>query len=390
MWRLNLKAMYNDPSQMREALAWHLFSKIGIPSSRHSYVKLAINDTYMGLFSLIEQVDKPFLKDFFGKNDDGNLYKAYCGNVGCATLEHRKAQNGDDSGVQYYEERDHSDLTYRLKSNEDDPAANTYDDLAKFVRTLNGIGLPGGEHRFASGAYKESMERIMNVKAFLRWASVNLLIGSWDNYFATPANYYLYNSGKKGGSKNFMADPYFTWIPWDYDNSFGIDFFNTQWQFTDIVDWAANTENYNGGKGVSKIPLIKNLLSNDEFKRYYLDHLEHMLDTEFAPDKIAALIGTEGGGGLWDRVRQAAYLESNTPHDPPFTGRQFSNDTVYRSGLLQNEVVGGNYKVEGIVHYVRMRYDSARKQLATLRQTYPRGAIGASFTGVMEALPKSA
>ena len=35
----------------------------------------------------------------------------------------------------------------------------------------------------------------MNVRAFLRWAGVNVLLGSWDNYFATPANYYLYNSG---------------------------------------------------------------------------------------------------------------------------------------------------------------------------------------------------
>ncbi len=26
----------------------------------------------------------------------------------------------------------------------------------------------------------------MNVQAFLRWAGVNLLLGSWDNYFATP------------------------------------------------------------------------------------------------------------------------------------------------------------------------------------------------------------
>jgi hypothetical protein len=36
---------------------------------------------------------------------------------------------------------------------------------------------------------------------------------------------------------------------------------------------------------------------------------------------------------------------------------------------------------------VRMRHDRAREQLAKLRAEYPRGASGASFTGVMEALP---
>ena len=61
----------------------------GVPSARHTYAKLAFDATYYGLFSVIEQVDKRFLKDHFGDNDRGNLYKAYCGDVGCATLEHR-------------------------------------------------------------------------------------------------------------------------------------------------------------------------------------------------------------------------------------------------------------------------------------------------------------
>ena len=102
MWRFNLKSMYNDPSQMREALAWHIFDEVGIPASRHTYTKLAINGQYRGLFSLIEQVDKGFLKDHFGKNDGVNLYKAYCGNVGCATLKFKPSTTGDDTGLQYY------------------------------------------------------------------------------------------------------------------------------------------------------------------------------------------------------------------------------------------------------------------------------------------------
>jgi hypothetical protein len=85
---INLKSMYNDPSQMREALAWRLFRQAGVPAARHTYAKLAFDATYYGLFSVIEQVDKRFLKDHFGDNHQGNLYKAYCGDVGCATLEH--------------------------------------------------------------------------------------------------------------------------------------------------------------------------------------------------------------------------------------------------------------------------------------------------------------
>ena len=383
MARINLKSMYNDPSQMREALAWHLFGRAGVPSPRHTYAKLALDATYFGLFAVIEQVDKRFLKDHFGANHRGNLYKAYCGDVGCATLEHRTGHHGDDSGRQYFTPGS-DDLTYRLKTNEDDAEASTYDDLARFIAVINGVGLPGGTERFDTDAFRESVDAIMNAHAFLRWASVNLLLGSWDNYFKTPSNYYLYNSGRQGADNNFMESPYFTFIPWDYDNCLGIDYFGTQWQYTDILDWASNTRRQRRNHGASRIPLVQNLLRNRDYRQYYLDSLEHLIDTEFNPGTISAVIGADSDNGLWARVRQAAYLESGTPYGQPFTGRQFTNDEVYLSGRKQNELRHGNEKVEGIVHYVRMRRDSARRQLRQLRKTTPRATDPAAFATTLE------
>jgi hypothetical protein len=71
-----------NPSQMREAIAWALFARANVPAARHTYARVAINDGYQGLYSLIEQVDKGFLRERFGANGHGNLYKAYCGDVG--------------------------------------------------------------------------------------------------------------------------------------------------------------------------------------------------------------------------------------------------------------------------------------------------------------------
>ena len=56
--RLNLKSMYNDPSQMREALAWQLFKRPGIPAARHTYARVASTVLTAGCISVIEQVDK--------------------------------------------------------------------------------------------------------------------------------------------------------------------------------------------------------------------------------------------------------------------------------------------------------------------------------------------
>ena len=384
MARVNLKSMYNDPSQMREAIAWHMFGRAELPSPRHTYAKLAFDATYLGLFAVIEQVDKRFLKDHFGANHQGNLYKAYCGDVGCATLEHRIGPGGDDSGRQYFTPGS-DDLTYRLKTNEDNREASTYDDLAKFIAVINGVGMAGGTGRFDTDAFRESVDAIMNAHAFLRWASVNLLLGSWDNYFKTPSNYYLYNSGRQGAENDFMRTPYFTFIPWDYDNCLGIDYFGTQWQYTDILDWENNTRRPRRERHTTRIPLVQNLLRNRYYRQYYLDYLEHLIDTEFNPEMISALIGADSDEGLWARVRQAAYLESGTPYGQPFTGRQFSNDEVYLSGCKQNELRHGNEKVDGIVHFVRMRRDSARQQLRQLRQTTPRATDPAAFAAAMES-----
>ena len=384
MARVNLKSMYNDPSQMREAIAWHMFGRAALPSPRHTYAKLAFDATYLGLFAVIEQVDKRFLKDHFGANHQGNLYKAYCGDVGCATLEHRTGPGGADSGRQYFTPGS-DDLTYRLKTNEDNREASTYDDLAKFIAVINGVGMAGGTGRFDTDAFRESVDAIMNAHAFLRWASVNLLLGSWDNYFKTPSNYYLYNSGRQGAENDFMRTPYFTFIPWDYDNCLGIDYFGTQWQYTDILDWENNTRRPRRERHTTRIPLVQNLLRNRYYRQYYLDYLEHLIDTEFNPEMISALIGADSDEGLWARVRQAAYLESGTPYGQPFTGRQFSNDEVYLSGCKQNELRHGNEKVDGIVHFVRMRRDSARQQLRQLRQTTPRATDPAAFAAAMES-----
>jgi hypothetical protein len=389
MARINLKSMYNDPSQMREALAWRLFRHAGVPSARHTYAKLAFDSTYYGLFSVIEQVDKRFLKDHFGDNDRGNLYKAYCGDVGCATLEHRAGPDGDDSGRQYFRAGD-DERTYRLKTSNDDHDAGTYDDLAKLIRTINGTGLPGGDGRFDTDAFRESVDAIMNAHAFLRWASVNLLLGSWDNYYATPSNYYLYNSGRLGAEDDFMQSPYFTFIPWDYDNCLGIDYFGTKWQYTNILDWPSNTKHYWRDHATSRIPLVQNLLGNRDYRQYYLDHLEFLLDTQFNPDAFGEQIAAGSDDGLWGRVHQAAYLESATPYGQPFTGRQFTNDEVYLSGCKQNELRRGQEKATGIIHYVRMRRDSARQQLEQLRTATPRATSGAGFPAAMEQLPQQA
>jgi hypothetical protein len=397
MKAINLKSMWNDVSQMRESLAWGMFERAGVVAPRHTYAKVCVDGQkdgraftkYMGLYSVIEQVDKAFVKDHFGKkNDGGNLYKQYWSpsDLGPATLSYRSAA-GDDSGRQYKKSQNNDERTYQQKTNDDsdDPAPlQTYDDLATLIRVVNGVttqGDPAG--KFDTAEYARNVEEVFNAKQFLRWAAMSSLLGAWDNYWATPANYYLYNSGKKGGGEDgaFMAKPYFTWIPWDYDNSLGADFTGANWAEANIVDWSG----YDGrSSNMGNLPALRHLLKNRAFLAYYLDAIEHLNGTVFRVDAVGRDIGL-----IKPRIEKAVFLEGNFGA-PAHTGRQFTNDEVARHGFEHHELRRGSTFILGIEHFVRIRHDSVARQIARLRgeRDLARGSSGASFPAAAEALPQ--
>jgi hypothetical protein len=77
---LNLSNTTFDPSQVRESLAFWLFRQLDVPASLtgHALVYLTVagkhEREYLGLYTLIEEVDSRFLKKHFG-NNDGLLLK---------------------------------------------------------------------------------------------------------------------------------------------------------------------------------------------------------------------------------------------------------------------------------------------------------------------------
>jgi len=72
--KVNLNNGFSDPTLIRERLAYELFEQMDIPTPRTSFVDLWVNDTHLGVYTMVEQIDKTFLRRHFA-NDDGNLYK---------------------------------------------------------------------------------------------------------------------------------------------------------------------------------------------------------------------------------------------------------------------------------------------------------------------------
>lgn len=72
--KVNLNNSITDPSLLREALAYQLFREAGVPASRTNWAQVYLtigNETvhkYAGLYLVVEQVDKRFLKRNYGSS----------------------------------------------------------------------------------------------------------------------------------------------------------------------------------------------------------------------------------------------------------------------------------------------------------------------------------
>jgi len=203
--KLNLNGEHNDPSVVRSKLCWGLLHDFGVPAPRSNHVRIFINGNYYGLYISVEHVDEQFVGSRFG-NNDGNLYKclwpadlAYLGS------------NPDAYKVTAGDRR-----VYELKTNtgEDD-----YTDLAHFIDVLNST---------SDEDFLCEMEKIFNIHDYLKIIATDIFTGNWDGYIYNKNNFYLYHNTETGK---------FEYIPYDVDNTFGIDWMGKDWGTRDIYDW---------------------------------------------------------------------------------------------------------------------------------------------------------
>ena len=80
---LVLDNLTQDPSGIHETVSMAFYERLGIPTPRETHVRLYVRGEYIGLYALVESVDKQFLARTYGviENDtqnDGWLYEFVC------------------------------------------------------------------------------------------------------------------------------------------------------------------------------------------------------------------------------------------------------------------------------------------------------------------------
>lgn len=208
--KLNLNAHWNDPTHIRSHLSTKLYEYASVKVPRSSFSDLYINGVYHGLYSIGEQIDEAFTKNRF-KSKKGNIYK-------CLSIS-SLSYFGDS--VEDYSTDEEKENNYILKNNK---KKNDYSGLIDFIDLLNNTPIDSLEC---------VLEKRFNIEDYIKIMAIDILLANWDDYMFTANNFYLYDNPKTGKME---------FIPYDFDNTFGIDWVTVDWTKKDIYNWAYSDE----------------------------------------------------------------------------------------------------------------------------------------------------
>ncbi len=302
--KLNLNGEHNDPSIIRSKLCWDLFKEIGMKASRASYAEVYINNKYYGLYISVEHIDDEFLKKNYS-DDSGNLWKC----LYPADL-HFLGSNPD-----YYKLSFGDRPVYELTTNEN---RNDFSELARLISILN---------KTPDNLFPDSLEKILDVSELIKSISIDVLTGSWDDYWSNMNNYYLYFE---------PSEKHFHFIPYDYDNTFGVDWFNIDWTHADPYNFPKLTD------GIR--PLVERILAVPKYKNLYTHFINYYRANTFKLNLMESRIDS-----LKNMIEPYAEKDTFRTKDYGFTMDDF--DRSYSSSHYSNQHVK-----TGIKEFINTRY----------------------------------
>lgn len=258
--KLNLNGEHNDPSIIRSKLCFDHYQTIGMKSTRANHVEVYLNGQYYGLYISVEHIDDEFLNKNFA-DDSGNLWKClYPADLNYLGNDPNTYKNLNDNGRPAYE----------LTTNESE---SDFSELVHLISILNNTPI---------ASLADSLESVIVVPEVLKYFAMNILVGEWDDYWSLMNNYYLYHEPTKD---------IFHLIPYDYDNTFGIDWFNINWTNANPYNYPKVSGGYRPlAERLMQVPQYRNLYTH--FLEFYRTHVYQLSNWQNRIDSIKQLITT--------------------------------------------------------------------------------------------------
>lgn len=292
---LNLKSVVlrnqtQDASMLHESVAMKLYARMGIPTSREAHAKLFINDEYVGLYTIVESVDKVFLDRHFQQND-GYLYEY--------------DYNADDEPWYFdYKGEDpalYSPKPFKPATHEKDPDPKPLERLFYII------------NRTSDRDFLAQLPDYLDANQFLTYLAAENFVADMDGILGVWAvnNFYFYRFENRNLS---------TLIPWDKSEAFKDSAEHSIWYNIDV-------------SGSRQNRLMGRLMAFPEYVDRYLDELARAASiastpasSEPAPASTTATPAGAQPGWLEAEIsRQYQLIRDAALADPakPFSNEDF-------------------------------------------------------------------
>lgn len=293
---INLNAGAMDPTKIREALAYAVFRRAGIPAPRTAFARVTLtvpgkyDREYLGLYTVVEQIDKNFLARSFSSNR-GLLVKP----ERIRGLEYL----GDDWSA--YRDR------YNPKR---EPTEKEARRLMAFVRLI---------HVADDKQFREQIGSFLDVDGFLKFLGITAMLSSMDSFLVIGHNFYVYLDPQTNRH---------VFMPWDQDLTFaGFPMLGSPDQQMDL-----SLSHPHAGEN----KLIDRLLAVPEINERYQKILRELVAEAFAPEQLLRDIETVEQATREARDAEskavAARKENRAPgFGPPGGGMMFGGGIDLRS-----------------------------------------------------------
>jgi spore coat protein CotH len=268
-----------DASGIREPVAAAFYARLGIPVSREIHTRLYVNNEYVGVYVIVESVDKDLLARVFGAigedtQNDGYLFEFKWQD------DWRFTYLG--SSLDPYKVRFEA-TTHESKSDEE-----KYRPIETLVRLTNETAASG-----IAGA----IGSLLDIPAFIRYVAAQNFLADTDGFLGAFGinNFYLYRLENRD---------LHTLISWDSDNTF----YSTQLSINQ--GWSGNI-------------LMEKLMSVPEYNALYLTEMTRTAQLAEAEDWLNTEI-----------IRQVQRVDAAMKED---TAKPWSNtDYEGRAGEMLN------------------------------------------------------
>jgi spore coat protein H len=151
--KIHLNNSVQDRTYQHERIARELFDAAGVPVPRAGNAWVNLNDRELGMYVLLEGVNKQFLKRYF-KDVSGNLYDGHSG----------------------------SEVTQNMRMNSGDTREwERLHDLARATQE------PDVEKRY------NALQKTLDLERFYTFVATELILGHWDGYTMNRNNWRIYH-----------------------------------------------------------------------------------------------------------------------------------------------------------------------------------------------------